>query len=674
MEDLLLRLDKISPQDAGEEINIKAVIDEQDGLLCKFLIGKDGIWETLKDFDDNFEVNWKPKEEGQYMIIGQVRKVDSKKPFDYKTTVNYIIGPADDTLIANIYGNKEVFNIGEKLIIEVETKKNPTMFRYLISSKNGWQIIKDYSMENKIVYTTREAGNFEMLIECKTPESSNNFDDFKTFSFKVEDVIKPEIIDFKCLTNDILVDEELVFQVAVKQTDERTLLYKFMKLNPDGKSYCIQDYSSRRMVSYTEKESGTYKLLCLVRDMYSTREFDDRAVMVYEVKPYNPIILKSFTTDFSSPQIIDSNILIKVLAEGGKNLLYRFKIDGNYGEDSGYIRNSSYLWTSKYDGEYTITVLIKDESYEGEYEILETMDYLIEKKSNKAIKILDVLLDKDKNYLVNETVNIKVVADGGTDLKYAFIVYKGEKEIERMEYGNANWVNFTPEEYGEYKFEVRVKDKYSKKEYDSHTVMQFKVKEYLEAEIEYILVPLKGYFLVGDAIEIEAISQNTKETLIKYVTKINDQIVEETDFIESKKIVFTPQCSGKYVIELFAKNRKCKDEFDTKRDVKIYVNEAPPITDTKIICDKNTFKANEEVTFNASSNGGKEVCYEYYLMRDGNWNLMQKYSRKKYYSFIPFKQGRYRVLLLSRSYYKKCAYEDYDTLEFVVEDEEELFF
>ena len=228
-------------------------------------------------------------------------------------------------------------------------------------------------------------------------------------------------------------------------------------------------------------------------------------------------------------------------------------------------------------------------------------------------------------------------------------------------------VNFTPEQSGEYKFEVKVKDKYSQKEYDCHTIMHFKVKEYVEAEIEYILVPSKGYFLVGDDVEFEAITQNTKETLIKYVTKINGQIVEETDFIESKKIVFTPQCAGKYTIELFAKNRKCKDGFDSKREIKVYVNEAPPVTDTKVLCDKNIFKINEEVTFNASSQGGKEVCYEYYLMRDDNWDLMQRYSRKKYYSFIPFAEGKYRVLLLAKSYYRKCAYEDYYSFEFMVE-------
>ena len=64
---------------------------------------------------------------------------------------------------------------------------------------------------------------------------------------------------------------------------------------------------------------------------------------------------------------------------------------------------------------------------------------------------------------------------------------------------------------------------------------------------------------------------------------------------------------------------------------------------------------------------GSRVCYEYYIMVNGNWSLVQKYSRKSYYSFRPYVPGKYKVLVLTKSYYKKCAYEDYDTFEFKVE-------
>lgn len=125
------------------------------------------------------------------------------------------------------------------------------------------------------------------------------------------------------------------------------ILYKFIKICPDGTAVCVQDYSTKRIINYIERESGEYKLLCLAKDMYSPKEYDDRAVINYLVKPYKDISIQSFTTDLSSPQICETPVLLKTIVKGGKNLLYRYIIDGNYSEDSGYIRNGEYLWNTK---------------------------------------------------------------------------------------------------------------------------------------------------------------------------------------------------------------------------------------------------------------------------------------------------------------------------------------
>ncbi len=90
----------------------------------------------------------------------------------------------------------------------------------------------------------------------------------------------------------------------------------------------------------------------MAKDMYSLHEFDDRALINYSVDPYEEINIQSFTSDLSSPQICDTPIIFKCIAHGGKDLLYKFKIDGNSVEDSGYIRKNNYIWTPKEAGEY----------------------------------------------------------------------------------------------------------------------------------------------------------------------------------------------------------------------------------------------------------------------------------------------------------------------------------
>lgn len=677
MGELLLDIDEREVIEENSPVNIITINTTDEKLVYKILIGKDGVWETLREFGEENKFVWVPKSFGNYMIMVQGKKENSKKSFDYKVTQSVMVNKKNsrtsekivkkEKFINGLYLNKDIFNVGEKAVLKVDSYDENIMYRYFISNKNGRKLVKDYSMDNKLIYTITESGNFEFLIECKAPSSTDAFDEYEKVSFTAKEFIKPEITNIINLSKELLVNSELTFQVEANFEDERTALYKFVKISPDGTRTCIQDFSSRNIVTFKELKEGKYKLLCLIRDMYSSKEFDDRAVMVYDIKPYEPLKLRSFTTDLSSPQIKGEKIFIKAAIDGGSEILYRFKIDGEVAEDSGYSRNSSFLWIPKKEGHYRITLLAKDESYIGDFEVEGKIDYKIEKKVAKPIKITDLIFDKDKSHVINDVIKLRVSAEGGTDLKYSFIIIKDGEVIEKLSYGSTNWLEFIPKEKGDYQLDVRVKDKYSSKDYDTHAILSFKVREYAEGRIEHILVPAKEYFLVGDQIEIEVITQNTRHVKIKYVTKVNGQIVEETDYIKNKRFSLTPKCPGKYSIDVFARNIKCKDGFDSKREVKLFINEASPITNTKVYVSDKNFKMNEEINFSAKCQGGSRVCYEYYIMVNGNWTLVQKYSRKSYYSFRPYVPGTYKVLVLTKSYYKKCAYEDYDTFEFKVQ-------
>ena len=111
---------------------------------------------------------------------------------------------------------------------------------------------------------------------------------------------------------------------------------------------------------------------------------------------------------------------------------------------------------------------------------------------------------------------------------------------------------------------------------------------------------------------------------------------------------------------------KSTEEYDSKREVSIYVHEVMPVNSTKLQISSNDLEIGKEVTFEAVSEGGKEVCYEFYIMINGEWVLAQGYSRKNYYTFVPFKSGKYRVLVLDKSFHKDTSYEDYDTIDFEI--------
>lgn len=668
MEKEQLVFDKESPQLINTSVTIIVPGEYEEDTQFKFMVGLDGVWTTLAEFSNENKCTWVPRENGKYLVMVQVKGKQSKKPFDSVLKKDYIIGTVDEKIIKSIYIDKSEYTIGEKVNVVVESTIVPVMYRFWIDGKDGWKLLRDYNTENKISFTCIEPNNHQILVECKAPYSNNNFDDFRTIDFTVNSIRNLEIDDFRCLTNDLLVGEDLVFKVEALNDDDRTALYKFVKIDEDGRTECIQDFSSRNLVSFLEDEPGSYKLLCLVKDMYSQNQYDDRAVILYDVQPYHPVKIINFTTDLSSPQSEEKTIKINAIAEGGKNLLYRFVIDGPVSDDSGFVRNSTYEWTPNTNGNYKISVFVKDDSFVGEYEAEASFDFVIEKKIKEMIKILEFTLDRDNNFLVNKPINIKVIAEGSSDLRYKFVIYKNGVEMESIPYGTANWVNFTPEKAGEYEIEVMVKSRFSDKPYDAHSLKYIEAKDYIEGSIEYVLVPSNESYMVGDEIPIECITLNSNETLIKYVTRVDNIVIEETEYINDKRIVFSPKRSGRYRIDMYAKSKKSTKEFDSKKEVYINIIDAMPITETAIICDNTRPCVNEEINFTVKNNGGKDVCYEFYMLHRGNWTLVQKYSKKNYYSFRPFDIGEFKLLVLSKSYYKKCAYEDYDEIKFEVRE------
>jgi hypothetical protein len=541
------------------------------------------------------------------------------------------------------------------------------MFRYWIKERDKWRIIKDYSADNTLLFAAKWEGKGQILVECKNIDSKKEFDDSSSVEFQVKPLKNAEIIDFRTFTSDLVEDCELMFQVETSHEKNRNILYKFIKINSKGEAHCIQDYSTQRTVSYIERESGDYKLLCMIKDMYSTKSFDDRAVINFNVKKYKEIFIKNFTTDLSSPQLSSTPITLKAEIIGGKEVLYRYIIEGPHRMDTGYTRDSSYTWEMKTPGNYKICLWIKDKSFEGNFEAVEYMNYTIDEESKEPVKIDEVLMDKQPRVLCNEKINVKVNASGGNSLRYNFIINKDNKLLEEIKYGSGNWIDFIPKEKGIYELEVRVRDRYSDREFDCHSTINIEVFSYIPAKIEHVLFPFKENYLVGDKITLNSIVTNTKNTIVKYVLKINKHKVEETEFVEEKSYVFTPKCSGIYTIEIFAKSKDADKPFDCKKHVQIEVREALPITNTKLSCDNVRFLQNKSISFSANSEGGKDVVYEFYIMEKGDWKLAQSYSKKDYYDFIPFSKDQYKILVLAKSQHTKLSYEDYDMVAFSVE-------
>ncbi|KHD37001.1 triple tyrosine motif-containing protein [Clostridium acetobutylicum] len=666
MSDFYIEFDKESPQNKEQEIRIGVHGNTEGEFLYKFIEGFRGKWSIVQDFSKENEISWIPKKEGIYTIMVQISK-DINGPFEFVLREDYVIGDKYRNIIKALIIDKKSLVVGEKINARVDavTSEN-ILYRYCIKSDFETKILRDYSCKNDISWTATTPGKYTLMAECKNSNSINEFDSKKEVSYEVKVINKVQIRDFKCLNDELFCDSEITFEVDAVHEDNRMILYKFMKMDKDGNIKCLQDYSTKKILSYIEKGYGEFRILCFVKDMYSQNKFDDRAVISYTVKKYRDVKIKSFTTDLSSPQLLDTDVQLKALASGGKRLVYRYIIEGKGIEDSGYVYESVYNWKEKIAGHYIITLMVKDESSKEKYEDIKKINFVIDEIRRPAVKIKDIIVDGDREIIKGKALKLKVKADGGFELRYGFDVEKSGIKVQEISYGNLCSAKFKFNVPGTYKINAYVKDKYSEKKYDAHEEVFIEVFDYMPAYIDYVLINNNNYYMVGNDVEVDTILKNTQNMVIRYILKVDKRVIQDTGYIESKKYKFIPKCTGKYEIDVLAKNKKSIEVYDDKKIVSVFVHEVMPITDTKILCDKGKPEINETVTFKVKCDGGKDILYEFYLMENGEWKLMQKYSRKNFYSFMLFNEGKYKVLALCKSQFNMASYEDYDIMELKV--------
>lgn len=686
---------RISVDDTGEKES-----------LYKFMVAKNAVWETIADFQKENYTTWRPSVDGNYIINVQIKGKDCKRAFDNSQTIKYIIGNNEEKLIRDVYLDKKEYSLGDKVSIQVSANELGLLYRYRLREKDGWVTLKDYTAENNIKFTLNTPGDLQLVVECKDIHSKNHYDDSVIKNLMVEDKIKPEIVSFKCISDEIFKGKEVKFKVEVKNTSDTTL-FKFIKFDCNNKFEVVQDYSSLNEVTFIEKNSKENKLLCMVKDIYSIKEFDDRALLKYEIKEYESISIRKFASNFPSPQVYDTDIKFDLEATGGRELLYRFIVfkigelakkqfrrenkikgksnitleevavsrleledieSGKYEKilDTQYQKNKSVIWRGLSSGKYKIIGMVKDLASK-ECEAYDQMEYIIEDGGLEPVKISNLKLEGNPDWmLVEDTLKISVEAEGGTEVLFSFKVIKDEEVIKEDEYSKTDSVTFIPKEKGNFIIEALAKDKYSNKEYDCREIIHVKVHEYIPGKIDYIVYPIREKFIVGEDVEFKIICQNIKKGIYKYKIKIDNRVVEESDYFDGYSFILSPKTSGNYKITFYYKNKLSECEYDDVKDVEFRVYDALPIINTKISVDNLNPKLYEDVTFKVKCEGGKGNLYEYYLMENKKWILVQPFSKKDFYAFMPLFRGEYKVLVLVKSMYCQRPYEDFDIYNFYI--------
>lgn len=665
--EIILEKDNVDYENSPVNIIVKSNEDEE--LLYKFLCGHGGKWTTIKEYGKESCCIWSPTESGEYTIMVYAKSPSSSKSFDYCCRAEYITKDLNKIVrIKGISLNRDKVIIDEPLAITVDCTGEEVLYRFLKVKDGEETLLKDYSSENYFNLIPKDVGDIKIVVQVKNKGSISMYDSEESIEFYVWRREAVKIQNLMFITKYLIVDEELIVDVDIKYSDKKNVLYKCIKIDEKNNIEVVQEFSSKNVISFKESKAGKYKLLVAVKDMYSGNEYDDRALINYEVKNYKTVRMESFIADVISPKSVESDINFRVICEGGKSLRYNYKIsrEDGYEYETGFIKDDTYCWKPTEIGTYKIRAYVKDQSYSGEYEDSNEMEFVIEEHERREAKILDILKTGGHEVKVGNYIQYKVMSDNNKGNLFAYRVSCDNEVILETPYRSDTIFRYSPEKVGKYSIEIMVRNKFSDNEYDAHDFCYFNAYLFVPCKIDKIISYCNETPMPGDKIIFETIVFNAKEAVIKYDIRINGFLVEESDYTSNKKFSITPKCGGLYNIDVYSKNENSNERFESKKSVYFKVRDVSPVYNVEVQCDVEEKRVNCPITFNASCEGGRSVNYQFYIDEGGEWKLVQEYCRKSYYTFIPFKRGQYRIMVLCRSANEVKAYEDYRIIEFEV--------
>ncbi|WBW98582.1 triple tyrosine motif-containing protein [Oceanirhabdus sp. W0125-5] len=699
MDEIRLSIVPEKQQFQGRDINIQVINDTGESLEYKFLVGHESKWETVREFSGDNTLKWRFDKPGDYFIMVQAKKINSKQSFDYVTRSHYeILFKEMPFRMEEFNVDKDKLKVGEKLCISARSNRNDAVYKYMIKEDKGWRTLKDITKEGDLEYHFTTPGVKEISLKCFTTKGEGKKTISLTKKVEVEEKIQPKIKLIECSKNNLYVGRNINFKVKINQKEEDNILYKFIKVYPQGEIEILRDYSSNNNITLVEELKGEHVLICYIKDMFSLNEYDDRAKIVYRVKDGEKILIRELTTDLQSPQEIGTNIKIRAVTNTDSRLLYRFmiekieekrvhvcnnikykEIEGNNKKeilkkfenskilDSDYIASPYFFWKPEKEGRYNIKCIIKRKAAETPDDIKE-LEFNIKELAVQDERIEKVIFSEDiNNILINNELNIRVEGTTPWMSEYRFIIFKDDKEIQRTEYSKDNEIDFIPREAGEFKLEIHIKGKKSKKELDSKELFILNVKEFIPGKIEYVLYDAREYY-VHDKIKFEIVGNIAKEIVYKYNVYLNGVHVEQCDYSEHKAYDFKLLNSGRYRFEFFCKNIKSNEEQDYIKNINVNVIGSRPITESYIKCDRDNINIFDEITFQGECNIKENIIYEFYLYENDGWRVLQKYSAKDFFTFIPKKAGEYRILMLVKHINNNESYEHYCINKFNVNE------
>ena len=267
-------------------------------------------------------------------------------------------------------------------------------YKFSVSNSSGSKtVLSDYSTSVKsVVWTPQSVGEYTITIDVKDEAGNTNSRNYK-YSIK-DDATSVEPV-LKSITpatgKEIKVNQTATVTVNASggKVGTNLLFYKVAVSDPSGQPVNTVYYKTGNTLDFVPSKTGTYTIDVTVQNSENTVV---NRVYTYEsvtsVTPEATPIIKSFTTDKSSPVIAGTAVTFTTVAAQG-TAPYNYQYSVNNRVMQAYSSNNEFVWVPATEGTFTVKVTVKD----GKNKIVTKTKTFVVEESGEEIIMGDVDMD-----------------------------------------------------------------------------------------------------------------------------------------------------------------------------------------------------------------------------------------------------------------------------------------
>lgn len=455
-----LTIDKNAPF-PGDTVTFNAAASASD-TLYKYIVSKEGIQVFSSEYSANSALQYVPASPGTYQV--QVFAKDSVSPADYDDTKSLTFIVYDYPQLSGASADKAQLLKNDTIHLTAGGMKgtNSYLYKFVVSKDNIVVAAQDYSPSSSYDFTPTEEGNYKAAVYLKDALSFKEYDDMKELAFTV--LADAKIGTFQIDKTQYLVGQT-IYVDATASLGSGSYLYKYV-VTKNGEVVAAVDYNSAACMQYKADAEGSYEITVYVKDMLSSKEYDDMSVTTVPVFAQPTMTL----TASRNSALVGNTINYSISeANGSGKAQYRFVVikDSSTVTDSGYVDANTFSFTPTAAGTYQIVGYMKDALSDNTFDAQNTLSLSVYKPQLTNVTV-------NGYFYEGKTLSFNASSTGSSSFgfNYRYEIYSSKLEASSS-YSISGTLSFTPAVPGTYTVKVYGKDGLSTNDYDS--IKQFNI-------------------------------------------------------------------------------------------------------------------------------------------------------------------------------------------------------